>query len=78
MKYEQFIAYCSGHAWLKKSYSKLRKDDFAVIKKFLDIEYKDKNDAMFACNRIFLNSPKTKNWLCVMETLSGFITHSYP
>jgi hypothetical protein len=78
MKYQFFIDYCSSHAWLKKSFSKLRKDDFVIIEKFLSIEFQSKDDAMSACNRIFLNNPRTKNWLCVMETLSGFITHSYP
>ena len=77
MNYQSYVTYCSCHPWLKKSFSKLRKDDFAIIEQFLGINYASKDDAMYACNRLFLNNPRTKNYLCVLETLSGFITHSY-
>jgi hypothetical protein len=77
MNFKNFNDYCSKHPWVKKSYAKLRKDDFAIIEKFLDTEYQTKDDAASACNRLFIDKPRSKNWLCVLETLSCFITHSY-
>lgn len=78
MDYQEFINFCSSHPWLKKSFFKFKNDDFEMIKNFCKNHFKNKNEAMIACNRIFLDKRKTKNWTCVMETLSAFISHTFP
>lgn len=78
MKYQNSIRYVSLHPWLKKSYAKLRKPDLKIIDNFFSVEYKDINDAMMACNRMFMDGKiESKNKGSISEIVSAVISHYY-
>lgn len=70
------LDYVSTHAWLKKGFSKLKKDEIEIIVNFLDLEI-DKETAVFRCNRLFVDREKTKNYTAVLEIISSCITYRY-
>ena len=69
------IEYIKSHPWLKKGYAKLRKDEIDIITEFFARQWVSFDDAMMACNRMFVDRPKTKNFTTVMELVSSAITH---
>lgn len=70
------IAYASSHPWLKKGFSKLKKEEIYIIENFLNLNI-DKEEAIFKCNRLFMDREKTKNYTTVMEIISSCITYRY-
>lgn len=73
---EDCINYASTHAWLKKGFSKLKKEEITIIVNFLDLKI-DKETAVFKCNRLFIDREKTKNFTTVLEIISSCITYRY-
>lgn len=70
------ISYASTHPWLKKGFSKLKKEEIQIIVDFLDLGI-DKETAVFKCNRLFIDREKTKNYTTVLEIISSCITYRY-
>jgi len=71
------IFYLSTHAWLGKSFAKLKKSDIEFVENFLNAKHSNKNEAMVVCNRLFIDSEKPKKWLIIVEMVSCAITHRY-
>jgi hypothetical protein len=71
------LEYAANHPWLKKSFSKLKKHEVAILVNFLAIDFANKDEAMKACNRMFIDKEKTKNWTSISEVASGCITHRF-
>jgi hypothetical protein len=70
------LDYVSSHAWLKKGFSKLKKDEIKMIEDFLELSF-DKNEAAIKCNRLFMDRQKTKNFTTVLEIVSACIAYRY-
>lgn len=78
MEYTKSIEYVTTHPWLKNGFNKLKKSEIEIIYNFLSVSYSDKNEAMMACNRMFMDMPnKPKNWATIMEIVSAIISHNY-
>ena len=61
----------SAHGWYGKLVKKLTRDDAAVIFAFCEAN-RFASPMLFEerANRLFLTTPKTKNWKLVLEVLS--------
>jgi hypothetical protein len=78
MKYKESLEYVASHPWLKRVYSKLKCDDIDVIDDFFKADFKDIDEAMLACNRMFMDIPiKPKRWAIILEVCSCTITHHF-
>ncbi len=59
------------HAWLKKVYVRLKKDDIDCAEQFIVLhDHLDKGDFELAINRMFLDKPKPKNFREILELLT--------
>jgi len=69
---EKFRAY-SEHAWFRKVFKRLKKDDIAFAELVLNEQaLLDKNDFELMCNRLFMDKPnKPKNWKEIQELLAN-------
>lgn len=63
----------ANHAWLGKSFKKLKKDELLLARNFLEQNaHLDKGQFEFAINRMFINYPnKPKNWTIILEMLAN-------
>jgi len=72
------LNYLASHPWLKKSFAKLGKQDIEFIINFYNKDFKNKDEAMLACNRAFMDcAEKPKNWKIILEMLSCITTHHF-
>lgn len=66
-KFESF----KDHAWLKKAYAKLKRDELELARKIIrDNAHLSKGDFELMTNRLFLGqTDKPKNWTVISELL---------
>ena len=67
-KFESF----KTHPWLKRIYSKLRKEQLDISRDFI-IKYNhlDKDDFEKAVNRMFLDKEKPYRWEIILELIAN-------
>lgn len=72
------IEYIKTHPWHKKVFKKLGANDIEVASSFFNKTFNSKGDAVFACNRYFMDKPnKPIRWKEIQEVISCIITHHY-
>jgi len=75
MNYE--INFLKNHPWLGRGFSKLNKKEIEILENFLSEDFESRDEAMQACNRLFMDKEKTKNFTTVIEMASSAITHRF-
>lgn len=71
------IEYLSSHPWLSRGLKKLKKPELVILQDFISRRFDSKDLAMEACNRIFLDKPKPKNFTTILELASACIVYRY-
>ena len=66
---EECIKYLSTHAWLKKSFVKLKQADIVAMANFLDLKIDSKELAVKELNKFLLSNSQSKNKLIIDELL---------
>lgn len=76
---QETLTYLANHPWLSKGFSKLNKEEVAILTKFLEESPTDRSEAMLAVNKMFLsyNGNLPKRWTTISEMASCGTTYRF-